>query len=102
MSNLFLGAALGATSAFMLDPDRGPRRRALARDKFNQSRDLADATLQDLRRHRARALVAGVGAASVLYALARGGFGALVPLALGAALLACSVNASPSRSARKK
>jgi len=44
-----------------------------------------------------RALVGGAGAAGMLYGLARGGFGALVPLALGAALLACSVNAATNR-----
>ena len=75
MSNLFLGAALGATGAFVLD----------------------------LRRQRARWVVAGAGAATMLYALARGGFGALVPLALGAALFARSIKASGSsrRSASK-
>ena len=41
------------------------------------------------------AVVGGAGAASLLYALARGGFGALVPLAIGAALVACAVKAAP-------
>jgi len=77
MSPLLLGTALGATSAFMLDPQQGPRRRAALRDK--------------------RALAGG---AAVIYALARGGFGALVPFALGAALVACSFSAS-SRSKRR-
>lgn len=40
-----------------------------------------------------RALIGGAGTASLLYALARGGIGALVPLALGAALVACAVAA---------
>ena len=84
MSPLVLGAALGATSAFIFDPQQGPRRRAL---------------IDAARKDRLRAVVGGAGAVSVLYAFARGGFGALVPLALGAALLACSVSASSRRSA---
>src|SRR5258706_6843743 len=51
MSRLLLAAALGATSAFMLDPQQGRRRRAALQDK--------------------RALA---GAAAVLFAFARGGF----------------------------
>jgi hypothetical protein len=42
-----------------------------------------------------RAIVGGGGAASLLYSLVRGGFGALVPLAIGTTLLACAVNAGP-------
>ena len=103
MSPLLLGAALGATSAYMLDPATGGRRRAFVRDKFNESREFASATAEDLRRHRVRGLAAAAGAASIVYALARGGFGALVPLALGAALFARSIKASGSsrRSAQK-
>ncbi|HWI35039.1 MAG TPA: BON domain-containing protein [Burkholderiales bacterium] len=211
MSPLLVGAALGATGAFILDPQQGRRRRALVRDKvvsgLNDGRRFADAARKDLRwraqgiaaRARSRrgepvtddvlsarvhskigrysshpgaievtaldgrvvltgdvlqrelerlvdatrgvpgvqhvdnqlrvhetadhvsalqgtgtgpygepwevfeetwtpgvrALVGGAGAASLLYALARGGFGALVPLAIGAALFACAVKASP-------
>lgn len=216
MSPLLVGAALGATSAFILDPQQGRRRRALVRDKvahgIKDGREFADAARKDLRsraqgiavrarslrggpasdevicarvrskigRHTShrraievtalggrvvltgdilarevpavvevarsvagvqhvdnqlrvhetaehvsalqggnephgepweifeaswtpgvRALVGGAGAASLLYSLVRGGFGALVPLALGAALLACSVNASGRQSARR-
>jgi len=213
MSPLLVGAALGATGVFMLDPDKGRRRRALVRDKVvsgvTQSRHFADAAADDLRNRArgiaararslrggrgasddvvcervrsklgrysshpgaievaaldgrvvltgdvlareveplvqavrslpgvqhvenqlqvhesaehvsalqggserygepweileetwtpgVRAVVGGAGAASVLYALARGGLRALVPLALGAALLACSINASTNR-----
>ena len=79
MSSLLMGAALGATGAFMLDPEAGPRRRARVRS-----------TVDDLRRRRTHGLALGAGAASILYAFARGGFGALVPLALGVALVACS------------
>lgn len=39
-----------------------------------------------------RALVGGAGAASLLYSLARGGIGALVPMALGVALVACAAS----------
>jgi len=211
MSPLLVGAALGATSAFILDPQQGRRRRALVRDKvvsgLNDSRRFADAARKDLRwraqgiaaRARSlrggpvtdevlcarvlsklgrysshpgaievtaldgrvvltgdvlerevdllvdaarsvpgvqhlenqlrvhetaehvsalqgpgtgphgepwevfeetwtpgvRALVGGAGAVSLLYAVARGGIAALVPLAVGAALLACAVKASP-------
>src|SRR5215213_9236678 len=53
MSPLLLGAALGATGAFMLDPEQGRRRRALVRDKVvrgvNDSRKFADAAKIDLR-----------------------------------------------------
>jgi hypothetical protein len=61
MSPLLLGAALGATSAFILDPQRGPRRRALVRDKVvrgvHDGRDFADAASKDLR-FRARGIAA--------------------------------------------
>ena len=97
MSPLLVGAALGATSAFILDPQQGPRRRALVREKVVRGRQFVDAARKD----RVRAIVGGAGAVSVLYAFARGGFGALVPLALGAALLACSVSASSRQSARR-
>jgi hypothetical protein len=55
MSPLLLGAVLGAAGAFLLDPDRGRRRRAVVRDKVNKGRDFADAATQDLQ-HRARGL----------------------------------------------
>jgi hypothetical protein len=212
MSPLLVGAAVGATSAFMLDPQQGRRRRALVRDKaaraIKDGRNFADAAHKDLRAraqgiaararslrggevadevlcarvrskigrytsHRraievaaldgrvvltgdilqsevpavvevartvpgvkhvdnqlqahataehvsalqggtephgqpwevmeetwtpgVRALVGGAGAASLLYAVARGGFRALVPVALGAALLACSIKAANQR-----
>ena len=210
MSPLLLGAAIGATSAFILDPQQGRRRRALVRDKVvsgaRGSRHFADAARDDLQ-NRARglaasakrlraggpasddvivarvraklgrycshpgavevtaaggrvvltgdvlsgeltplvavvrsvtgvqhvenqlrahesaegvsalqggreangepwevmeqtwtpgvqALVGGAGAASILYAFVRGGLGALVPLALGAALIGCAMNRS--------
>lgn len=53
MARLLLGLALGATGAFLLDPQEGPRRRALLRDKvtrtMNQGREFADAAREDLR-----------------------------------------------------
>jgi len=96
MSPLLLGAALGATGAFIFDPEQGPRRRALVRGRVNNVRKLA-AAARGSRRTRVEGIA---GAASVLYAVARGGIGALVPLAVGAALLACAVNGSPRRSAQ--
>ena len=89
MSPLLLGAALGATGAFIFDPEQGPRRRALVRGWVNNVRKLA-AAARGSRRTRVEGIA---GAASVLYAVARGGIGALVPLAVGAALLACAVKA---------
>src|SRR3954451_2267998 len=47
-----IGAGIGGASMFLLDPDRGPRRRALLRDQMVRSarktRDAADATRRDL------------------------------------------------------
>lgn len=63
MSPLLLGAALGATGAFILDPQQGRRRRALVRDKVvrgvHDSREFADAASKDLR-YRARGVAARV------------------------------------------
>jgi hypothetical protein len=195
MSPLLLGAALGATSAFVFDPQQGGRRRALVREfadaahkdlraraddikarvrslrggpgsddvlcarvrskigRYTSHRRAIEVTALDgrvvltgdiverelsqvvqaacavpgvqhvdnqLQVHESaehvlalqsgnepsegnwtpgvRALVGGAGAASLLYSLARGGIGALVPLAVGAAMLACAVNASPRQS----
>ncbi|HEX5387471.1 MAG TPA: BON domain-containing protein [Gemmatimonadales bacterium] len=60
-SNLIAGAALGAAAMYMLDPERGRRRRSLFRDKavrsFNKAGDAAGATGRDLR-NRTRGLVA--------------------------------------------
>jgi hypothetical protein len=54
------GAGLGAFLMFILDPDRGGRRRALVRDKVvrgsRMARDGADATFRDIR-HRAAGMV---------------------------------------------
>jgi len=183
MSPLFVGAALGATGAFILDPQQGRRRRArgiaaharslrgeLATDdvlcarvrakigRYTQHPGAIEVTAlagrvvltgdvlqrevhrvvdaarsvagvqhveSELRVHETaehvsalqgtgtgpygepwevleqtwtpgvRAIVGGAGAASLLYSLMRGGFGALVPLAIGTTLLACAVNAGP-------
>ena len=61
MPPLLLGLALGATGAFLLDPQQGRRRRALLRDKVtrtvNEGREFADAATQDLR-YRAQGLAA--------------------------------------------
>ena len=47
-----IGAGIGAASVFLLDPDRGARRRALVRDKAarmsRRTRHAADATRRDL------------------------------------------------------
>jgi uncharacterized membrane protein len=56
------GIGLGAGLMYVLDPDRGRRRRALMRDKatrvINKTGDATGTTLRDTR-HRARGLVAG-------------------------------------------
>ena len=58
---LLAGVGLGAALAFILDPDRGARRRALARDKVIRgarlTRDGLDATACDMA-NRARGIVA--------------------------------------------
>ena len=63
MSPLLLGAALGAASAFLLDPDLGRRRRALIRDKvtrgMTEGREFTDAATKDLQQ-RARGIAASV------------------------------------------
>lgn len=62
--DLLAGAGMGAALAFMLDPDRGRRRRALARDKMVRAarvtREEFDATARDLS-NRARGIVATTG-----------------------------------------
>lgn len=54
-------AALGAAAMYLLDPEHGRRRRALARDKVNsariKTRKAAERTARDLN-NRARGLVA--------------------------------------------
>ena len=58
------GIGLGAAFMYMLDPDRGRRRRALVRDKLasaaNKTPDAIGATARDLR-NRARGLAAQAG-----------------------------------------
>jgi hypothetical protein len=60
---LLLGFALGAAGALLLDPQHGPRRRALVRDKvtrgMTEGREFADAATKEIR-HRARGLAAEV------------------------------------------
>lgn len=56
------GAAIGAGLMFLLDPDRGPRRRALARDRVASVGRQAGEDVGRKARHlrnRARGLVAG-------------------------------------------
>jgi len=61
MTRLLLALALGATSAYLFDPQQGRRRRALLRDKvtrtMNDGREFADAAREDLR-YRAQGLAA--------------------------------------------
>lgn len=61
MTPLLLGIAVGATTAFMLDPQQGRRRRALVRDKVvratHEGREFADAASKDIR-YRARGIAA--------------------------------------------
>ena len=53
MSRLLAGVALGAASAFILDPQQGRRRRALVRDKMarnaREGREFGEAAAKDLR-----------------------------------------------------
>ena len=62
---LFTGLALGAGTMFLLDPDRGGRRRALIRDKAaraaNRTTDGLDALTRDVA-NRARGLTADLRA----------------------------------------
>jgi hypothetical protein len=109
MSPLLLGITLGAAGAFMLDPEKGRRRRALVRDKMAHGREFAGAAAKDLRAgarwnllHEdwspgARAVTGGAGAALLLYALARGGITGIGALALGAALLGRASTNRPLR-----
>jgi hypothetical protein len=59
---LFSGLALGALTMFLLDPDKGRRRRALARDKIYsagvKTRKRIDAKSRDLA-NRSKGLRAG-------------------------------------------
>ena len=61
--SLLAGAAIGAGTMFLLDPDRGARRRALVRDKFlratNKTADGWDALSRDVT-NRARGAAAEV------------------------------------------
>jgi gas vesicle protein len=61
--DVLVGAGVGAALAFMLDPERGARRRALARDKFvwgsRKTREGLDATARDMA-NRARGTAAAV------------------------------------------
>ena len=60
-NDVVVGAGIGALLAYMFDPDRGARRRALLRDKLvltaRKTRDGVDATARDLA-HRTRGLIA--------------------------------------------
>lgn len=59
--DLLIGASIGATVAYMLDPNGGSRRRAMARDKVvrasRKTRDGLDATARDLA-NRSRGVAA--------------------------------------------
>jgi BON domain len=60
-NGVLAGLGLGAALAFLLDPDRGPRRRALVRDRIvrgsRKTRDGFDATLRDMA-NRSRGIAA--------------------------------------------
>jgi hypothetical protein len=62
---VLIGVGIGAAVAYMIDPDRGARRRALVRDKLvhavRVTREAADATACDLT-NRARGIVAATRA----------------------------------------
>ena len=59
--DVMVGVALGGALAFMADPDRGRRRRALARDQVvrasRKTRDAMDATARDIA-NRAKGIAA--------------------------------------------
>jgi hypothetical protein len=61
ITSLLVGAGAGAGLMYLLDPDRGSRRRALVRDQLVRARhlteDAVDATSRDMR-NRARGVVA--------------------------------------------
>src|SRR5688572_24934138 len=61
--DLVTGAAVGAALLFVLDPNRGAKRRALLRDKLVRARRIADegarATARDMS-NRARGVAASV------------------------------------------
>lgn len=81
MPRILTGIALGAASAFMLDPQQGRRRRALLRDKVvrgvHEGRQFGDAAVRDLRARaqgalsQARALRGGPVTDEVLVSRAR-------------------------------
>lgn len=53
MPPIFVAVALGAASAFMLDPQQGRRRRTLLRDRIarglREGREFGEAAARDLR-----------------------------------------------------
>jgi BON domain len=59
--DVLLGAGIGAALVYMIDPNNGRRRRALARDQMvrmsRKTRDAADSTFRDLA-NRTRGIVA--------------------------------------------
>jgi hypothetical protein len=61
---LISGIGIGAGLMYLLDPDRGNRRRAIARDKMvrglHKTRDAVGVTSRDVQ-NRARGLVSGIG-----------------------------------------
>ncbi len=60
---LFFGVGLGAAAMYLLDPDRGKRRRALVRDKFalatRKTGECMEVTARDLR-NRTRGTIAAI------------------------------------------
>ncbi|HLG17882.1 MAG TPA: BON domain-containing protein [Blastocatellia bacterium] len=64
---LLTGLGLGAGLMYMLDPDRGKRRRAYARDKFDRLRHRAEHAVGKTKRHtmnRIHGVIAGLKAFS--------------------------------------
>ena len=118
MPSAFMGILAGAAAAYMLDPQQGPRRRALVRDKalktYRETRQFANVASRDLRNHAqgvkahptsivnmareefkqhdwspaARVVSGGGGSALMLFGFARGGVLGLLAFIAGAAALA--------------
>jgi len=58
---LLVAAAAGSAVAYFMDSERGPQRRAVAKERAAQLKALAMPKLQELREHATADLPAGAG-----------------------------------------